>query len=486
MIRASDHSVLNHLLEGCQIISFDYRYVYVNEAVARQGRRTREELLGHTMMELYPGIENTHLFTLLRQCMEERKPAELENEFTFPDGSVGWFALKIEPVPEGTFILSIDITERKRAELEIQNQLSRIEALREIDMAIISTTNLSLTLRTILEKVTASLHVDAADILLVASHTPLLEYAAGRGFRTHGIEKTQLRVGQGHAGQAALEQRTISITDLQEAQESFLRAALITEENFVSLYCVPLIAKGHLLGVLEVFHRSALAPDQAWLDFLDALAGQASIAIDSSQLFHDLQRRTVDLILAYDSTIEGWSKALDLRDKETEGHTLRVTEMTVRLARAAGIPENEIIHIRRGALLHDIGKMGVPDTILLKRGKLTDAEWNIMRQHPAYAHDMLYAIEYLRPALAIPYSHHERWDGTGYPLGLKGEQIPLAARLFTVVDVWDALRSDRPYRPGWPEEEVLAYLRAEAGVYFDPPAVELFLQVLSEQVQRPA
>jgi HD-GYP domain-containing protein (c-di-GMP phosphodiesterase class II) len=435
------------------------------------------------MMELYPGIEATHMFSLLEQCMNERKPAELENEFTFPDGSIGWFALKIEPVPQGAFILSIDISERKRAEIEIQNQLRRIQALREIDMAIISTTNLSLSLKTVLEKVTSSLNVDAADILLLNSHTQMLEFAAGRGFQTHGIEQTQLRLGQGHAGCAALEQRTIFIPALRDLREPFLRAALITGENFVSFYCVPLIAKGNVIGVLEVFHRSLLDPDQTWLDFLHALAGQASIAIDSSHLFHNLQRRNLDLMLAYDSTIEGWSKALDLRDKETEGHTLRVTEMTIMFARAAGIPEGEIIHVKRGALLHDIGKMGVPDNILHKPGELTDEEWDIMRQHPVYAYDMLYPIEYLRPALPIPYSHHEKWDGTGYPQGLKAEQIPLPARLFAIVDVWDALRSRRSYRQGWPDEKVLEYIRSQAGRYFDPKAVELFVRVVSEKTQ---
>ena len=350
-------------------------------------------------------------------------------------------------------------------------------------MAIISTTNLSLSLKTVLEKVTGSLAVDAADVLLLNPHTQMLEFAAGRGFQTHGIERTQRRLGQGHAGRAALEQRTIFIPDLRNVQEPFLRAALIAGENFVSFYCVPLIAKGNVVGVLEVFHRSTLDPDHTWLDFLHALAGQASIAVDSGQLFHDLQRSNVDLILAYDSTIEGWSKALDLRDKETEGHTLRVTEMTITLARAAGIPEGEIIHVKRGALLHDIGKMGVPDKILHKPGKLTDDEWEIMRQHPTYAYEMLYPIEYLRPALSIPYSHHEKWDGGGYPQGLKGEQIPLPARLFAIVDVWDALRSNRPYRQGWPDEEVLEYIRSEAGAYFDPKAVEVFLDVVNERTQ---
>jgi PAS domain S-box-containing protein len=482
MTQVSDHSILDHLLEGCQIISSDYRYLYVNDAVAEQGRRSKDELLGHTMMELYPGIETTHMFSLLKQSMHERKPTEMENEFTFPDGSTGWFTLKMEPVPEGVFILSVDISERKRAEIEIQNQLRRIEALREIDLAIISTTNLSLALKTVLEKVSSSLNVDAADILLLNPYTHMLEFAAGRGFQTHGIEKTQLRLGQGHAGRASLEQRTIFIPDLRSTQEPFLRASLISGENFVTAYFVPLVAKGDVVGVLEVFHRAPLHPDQTWLDFLHALGGQASLAIDSGRLFHDLRRRNIDLILAYDSTIEGWSKALDLRDRETEGHTLRVTEKTIVLARAAGIPDSEIIHVKRGALLHDIGKMGVPDTILHKPGNLTDDEWNIMRKHPEYAYDMLYPIEYLRPALSIPYSHHEKWDGTGYPQGLKGEQIPLPARLFAIVDMWDALRSDRPYRQGWPEEKVLEHIGALAGTHFDPKAVELFLHVISEKV----
>jgi putative nucleotidyltransferase with HDIG domain/PAS domain S-box-containing protein len=483
MSQAPANSVLDHLLEGCQIIGFDYRYLYVNDAIAEQGRRSKEELLGHTMMELYPGIETTHMFSLLEQCMHERKPAELENEFTFPDGSIGWFALKIEPVPEGAFILSVDISERKRAEIEIQNQLRRIQALRDIDMAIISTTNLSLSLKTVLEKVTGSLLVDAADILLLNPHTGILEFAAGRGFITQGIKHTQRHFGQGYAGSAALEQRTIFIPDLREVQEPLLRAALIEEENFVSFYCVPLIAKGNVVGVLEVFHRSPLDPDPTWLEFLHALAGQASIAVDSSQLFHDLQRKNLDLTLAYDSTIEGWSKALDLRDQETEGHTLRVTEMAIKLARVAGIPEGEIIHVKRGALLHDIGKMGVPDVILHKPGKLSPLEWEIMRKHPAYAYEMLFPIEYLRPALSIPYSHHERWDGSGYPQGLKAEQIPLSARLFAIVDVWDALRSNRPYRQGWPDKEVLEFIRSEAGTYFDPKAVELFLAMLDDNAQ---
>jgi putative nucleotidyltransferase with HDIG domain len=193
-----------------------------------------------------------------------------------------------------------------------------------------------------------------------------------------------------------------------------------------------------------------------------------------------LQFAYLELREAYNRTIEGWVRALDLRDRETESHTLRVTDITVKLARAMGIAEAQIEHIRRGALLHDIGKMGIPDSILFKREKLTDEEWAIMQRHSAYAYEMLYPIAYLHPAMDIPFSHHEKWDGSGYPRGLKGEEIPLAARLFAIVDVWDALRSDRPYRQGLPEEKVREYLREEAGKHFDPEVVKVFLSMIDE------
>ena len=358
-----------------------------------------------------------------------------------------------------------------------QERLNQVQALRAIDVAITASLDLRLSLNVVLDQVTAQLRVDAADILLLNPHTQTLAYAAGRGFRTSALQHTHLRLGEGHAGLAALNRRVVGIPNLRESEDAFGRAPLLKGEAFVSYYGVPLIAKGQVKGVLEVFHRTWLASTPEWLGFLETLAGQAAIAIDNAQLFDSLQRSNVELIVAYDATIAGWSQALDLRDKETEGHTQRVTEMTVRLARAAGMSEEEIVHARRGALLHDIGKMGVPDAILLKPGKLTDEERAIMRQHPVYAYELLSPVAFLRPALDIPYCHHEKWNGAGYPRGLKGEQIPLSARLFAVVDVWDALRSDRPYRAGWPEEKVLEHLHAEAGAHFDLRAVEIFMRV---------
>jgi HD-GYP domain-containing protein (c-di-GMP phosphodiesterase class II) len=363
----------------------------------------------------------------------------------------------------------------------VELQLERLHALREIDLAIIGSTDIYIALRTVLEKVTSQLQVDAACILLLNPHTQSLEFASGSGFHTKNIERSKLRVGQGSAGQAALEQRLQHIPDLSLAEQSFLRSALIVGENFVTYFAVPLTAKGNVNGVLEIYQRRAFEPSQDWLDFLQALANQAAIAVDNNRLFSGLHRANLDLLLAYDETIEGWSRALDLRDKETEGHTQRVAEMTLRLARAAGLGETELIQVYRGALLHDIGKMGVPDSILLKPEKLNDEEWEIMRKHPEYAFEILSSISYLRPALDIPNYHHENWDGTGYPRGLKGENIPLAARLFAVVDVWDALRSDRPYHEAWKDDKVYAYLRSLSGTRFDPKAVTLFLEVVGEE-----
>ena len=374
--------------------------------------------------------------------------------------------------------------QRTRLHEQTTLQLNRMTALRAIEMAISASLDLRLILNIVLDQVATQLQVDAADAFLLHAATNTLEYAAGRGYRANAEPGVRLRLGQDYAGRVALERRVIGVPDFDEPPEGgVVRIAAFEAEGFRAYYGVPLVSRGQVTGVLEVFKRAPLQPQSDWLDFLEALAGQAAIAIDNARLFDDLQRSNVDLSLAYDATIEGWSRAMDLRDKETEGHTQRVTELTERLARATGIGEAEMAHIGRGALLHDIGKIGVPDHILLKPDTLTDEEWVIMRQHPQFALEMLAPIAYLRPALDIPYCHHEKWDGTGYPRGLKGEQIPLSARLFAVVDVWDALRSDRPYRPGWPEAKVLDHIRSLSGTHFAPKAVDLMLRLASEQTQ---
>jgi PAS domain S-box-containing protein/putative nucleotidyltransferase with HDIG domain len=200
----------------------------------------------------------------------------------------------------------------------------------------------------------------------------------------------------------------------------------------------------------------------------------------TDQLEKRVLERTQELAEAYDTTLQGWARALELRDKETEGHSRRVTQMTLHLAQALNIPDDELVHIRRGALLHDIGKMAIPDEILRKGSNLTEIEKEIVSQHPAIAHKLLSPIAYLGKALEIPYCHHEHWDGSGYPRGLKGEQIPLAARIFTIADIWDALLSDRSYRKAWSREKALAYLKENSSVLFDPEILQVFLDLLEQ------
>lgn len=373
---------------------------------------------------------------------------------------------------------------RLRLHDETLRRIRQLEALQTIDRAITASLDLRVSLAILLEQTAIQLGVDAAGVLLYHPHLNTLDYAAGHGLHSPLYRQTQVRLGEGLTGLAALEHRLVVVPDLAQADPPWGRDALREAEGFVSYAVAPLVAKGQLQGVLEVFHRSPLQPDEDWLNFFQALAQQASIAVDNARLFDRLQRSHTELVMAYDATIEGWARALDLRDRETEDHTRRVTEMTLALARAIGMDEAELVHVRRGAILHDIGKMAVPDAILLKPGPLTEAEWVIMRRHPEYALQMLSPIAYLRPALDIPYCHHERWDGSGYPRGLKGEAIPLAARLFAVADVFDALTSDRPYRPAWSRREALDYIRQQAGRQFDPKVVALFLQMMEKGENR--
>ncbi len=368
----------------------------------------------------------------------------------------------------------------KRAALfeETLRQVRQLQAIHEIDTAIRTSLNLEMLLNVLLRQVLSLLQADAAGVLLYNAEKQRLEPALVLGLEAN-LYRTSLRLGEEIAGRVALEQQAAYVSDLHFHEASFMRRSTLMQE-FQSYAAIPLIAKARLLGVLEAFFRNRFFFDTEWKRVFEMLAQQAAIAVENIRTFQELQQAHVELTLAYDETIEGWSRALDLRDKETEGHTQRVAELTVRLAQAMGLPPEQIVHIRRGALLHDIGKMGVPDAILFKEGPLTEEEMAIMRQHPQLAYEMLSTIDYLQPALDIPYVHHERWDGSGYPRGLKGEEIPLAARLFAVVDVYDALTSDRPYRKAWSKQEALEYIRQQAGRQFDPRVVELFLRLMQE------
>ncbi len=362
-----------------------------------------------------------------------------------------------------------------------QSRMERLGALREIDQAITRSFDIQVTMNILLKHLLEKLNIDAAVVLLYDPDLLKLSFSNAQGFLTSALRHTNLELGQGYAGQVALLRRDIHIPALEKLNSVFAKSPEFNEEGFVAYYGLPLIAKNTLMGVLEIFHRSDLILDEEFVEYLHVLAGQAAIAIDNALLFENLQKSNLRLSQAYESTIEGWALALELKDAETEGHSRRVVDMTLKLAQVQGYHGEMLMHIRRGALLHDIGKMKIPDAILLKPGPLDDEEWKIMRQHPVYAFEMLSKIEYLRPALAIPHYHHEKWDGSGYPQGLSGIDIPLEARIFAVVDVWDALRSDRPYRKAWPQEKVIAYIKEQSGIHFDPQVVDQFLIMLASE-----
>ena len=405
------------------------------------------------------------------------------------DGVVRWVydftSISRDSTGQATYIdwYLLDITERKLAEERINTQLRQMAALQLVDASISANADLRITLDLLNAQLLELLGVDAAMVLRYNPKTQLLEGVAGRGLGSINPPDVRLRMGESYAGRAARQRRAITLTMPDGELARGFKMGQLAAERFVSYAALPLIAKDEVMGVLEVFSRAPLAFEPGWMDFLEMMAAQAAIAIDNANLLESLQRSNEELREAYEATIRGLSRALELRDKETEGHSQRVSDLTVRLARKAGVEEEAIEFIRIGALLHDIGKLGVPDTILHKEGQLTEAEWEIMRRHPDLARQMLATIEYLRPALVIPQYHHERWDGSGYPYGLAGEDIPLAARVFAVVDVWDALSFDRPYRSAWPMEKVIEYLVNEAGRQFDPRLVALFLEVLVEEAE---
>jgi diguanylate cyclase (GGDEF)-like protein/PAS domain S-box-containing protein len=480
---------LQSILDNSKAVAYlkdtEGRYLLINRQWAELFHVTKEGVVGKTDHDLFP-IEIAEAFRANdRKVIELGQMLELEEIAPHADGPHTYLSIKAplfdeHGAPYAVCGISTDITERVVAEREIrrlneqlETRLNRIAALHRIDLAIVSGQERNRVLDMMIDEVIAQLGIDAADILVFDKSGAELEFAAGRGFGdlATGESLDGLAAALRDCGGAALH-----VPVLSGWLESDARVPRLREAGFVAYHAVPLVAKGRVLGVLECHSRRPVSTEPEWLEFAMTLAGQAAVSIDNATLLDELLQSNADLAAAYDATIEGLSRALDLRDHETEGHSRRVTEMSVRLAQVMGIDDDDVlVQIRRGALLHDIGKMGIPDRILHKPGPLDEGEWAIMREHPRYAVEMLSPIEFLRPALEIPYCHHERWDGCGYPRGLSGEQIPLAARIFAAVDVWDALSSDRPYRRAWPREKVASYVRSLAGTHLDPRVVEAFL-----------
>ncbi|MGE5073825.1 MAG: GAF domain-containing protein, partial [Anaerolineae bacterium] len=363
---------------------------------------------------------------------------------------------------------------------ETSQRAQEAAVIAEVGRDISETLQLNVTLERIAAHAKELFRARTCAVYVPEPGTTHLRAIAALGPFAEEIKASTVAPGSGVLGSIARQRRGEIVNNIGNDP----RAVLVpgTEDIPIEhLMGVPVLRSGELDGLIAVWRIGAGEEfSVADLEFLSSLAGQVGVAIQNARLFEHLQRSNQELSKAYDTTLEGWARALEMRDKETSGHSRRVTDLTLRLARRLGLPEVELTHIRRGVLLHDIGKMAIPDVLLKKNGPLTDDEWVDMRKHPRYAFDLLYPIAYLRPALEIPYAHHENWDGTGYPRGLSGTEIPLSARMFSVVDVYDALLYDRPYRKAWPRRKVLDYIREQSGIKFDPEIVDAFLALVQE------
>ncbi|MFN2144373.1 MAG: HD-GYP domain-containing protein [Anaerolineales bacterium] len=284
-----------------------------------------------------------------------------------------------------------------------------------------------------------------------------------------------------HLRQAIQQKKHVYLRNARDEELSPEEQIVVDSRSLVSILYFPLLLKDQPIGAFIIGTTADVREfDECEIDLCKILSSQASYAIANAKLYKETQQALFSLTRAYDETLAGWSRMIDLRDHVTDAHTRRVTNLTINLARRMGIPEKDLDHIQKGALLHDIGKIGISDAILQKPGALTDDEWEIMRSHPGIAYEILSEIDYLKPALEIPYCHHEKWNGTGYPRKLKGKEIPLAARIFAIIDVYDALTSDRPYRKAWSHQKALDYIKGQSGEYFSPAVVDEFLEMLED------
>ena len=364
--------------------------------------------------------------------------------------------------------------------LQTENQTKKIQAEFSINRILQSSLNLRDTLQAIFEILSELVEIDGAIILKYNAASQQFDLLSSHGLNGRALAKVHLYIESGLTKRVVRERSFVEVEDLLDAGPTENYINLLSQEGFHAHTTTPLINHRDLLGVLEIFWHETQHVDAWKLEILQMVGESITFAMEHSIVVEDLKRRNNEFSSTYTATIAGLSRALELRDLETEGHTRRVSALTLRLAEHMQIPPDQRASIQQGALLHDIGKLGIPDAILLKPGSLTPQEWKVMQQHPLYAYNILAPIINLRQALDIPLYHHEHWDGSGYPYGLKGEQIPLSARLFAVVDVYDALTSDRPYRSAWTRSQAIEYLQEQVGQLFDPQVVAYFLELVNE------
>lgn len=355
---------------------------------------------------------------------------------------------------------------------------TRLEAISEILADVNTEIDSGAGYYILLDHISTQLEVDAV-ALSIRTEFSKLESIARLGFRTVDGARS---IGYGNISMAqkVIESRQIiryNHSSLNTVTEAFRNFMVL--ENFYDYLGLPLVEDQQVLGVLEIFSQTPINTTLDWRLHLKFIRGLASNTIRRKLLAEKQKSTATELEIAYSETLEAWVRALEIRDQYTAGHTQRALDLTLRLATKMGIPDEMLVHITRGVLLHDIGKLAISDNILRKTGPLDSEEWASMREHPKFAYNLLKPIQYLRPALDIPYCHHEKWDGSGYPQGISGDAIPYPARIFSVVDVWDALTTDRPYRKAWPKDDALNYIRSKAGTEFDPKVVDEFVGLVS-------
>ncbi|MBI9045550.1 MAG: HD domain-containing protein [Anaerolineaceae bacterium] len=470
------------------------KLIYANAAFCEYFRVNKEDIINLDTFKLVTREEWGGVKKHIKRLSIDNPHESYLHQGVNPEGqTISWIQWNLhaefDPVGKLMEIHTVgkDITGSIQTEVEIahhkekENNFQFLSLLRGIGSAIANNQDLTIVIKKILNLIIQNLEIDAAIITIINPYTETLEYSDGVGEGLEGIRFACFEHNSDIEFLKTLEEEYLIIDELSQPPSGFNRAEMLVAEGFNTAVILPIVIADEFKACIEIYSKTPILGKLSSLRLLMSLKNPATIAIGTTELITDLIQMNNELMVTYDSTLEGWAKALELRDRETAGHTMRVTDMTVGLAALMNIPTDELVHIRRGAILHDIGKMGVPDEILLKEGSLSDEEWVVMRQHTTFAYDMISEIFFLDQAIDIPFCHHEHWDGTGYPQGLKGEEIPLPARIFAVVDIFDALTSDRPYRKAWDIPKAVAYIKTLAGNHLDPGVVDVFTDFMGIQ-----
>lgn len=462
--------------EGLVMVNENSLIMYGNPRLAEMTGYSQSELRGMDIFKFFAPTEKENIaFQWTARLMGLQN--SYESELMSKNGSV--IPVLVSPqrlVGEndeftGSLAVITDISTNKQVERTQRKKINELASLRKVDTAILTSTSFKSVAQTILDQIHMELGADAASIHFFHPHS-----TKSRLSRALLLGKTSqcAKDNINHDRIRMHSQKKESALFTSGIEDQIIWKEL-QSKGIKTLFISPILAGDELKGIVEIAYCTLRDIDDEWMSYFNALLTQTAVGIEKTELFEKLQTRNRELQEAYTSAITGWAKALELRDEETKGHCDRVVAMSLQIAKTFGFQGEDLENFQSGAFLHDIGKMGVPDSILLKPGPLTSDEWKIMRKHPVFAYQLLTGIPFLKNAYEIPYYHHERWDGSGYPHGLTGEDIPLSARIFAVVDVWDALTSDRPYRKAWPKDKARQYLEENRGILFDPQVVDRFL-----------